>query len=197
MKEYQKLRARFDGRYWKHQTTVLWGIPFLTEVKSLKIEFLQPCVKHSPSEQVNVNSTNEISEMFIKQLEKQILFVRQQLTNKDKILNSLIIQLSKNSEVKLTPVINPQDKKKITEKNATPVKQKLSHNAETTKYTDLNTSVIKTPNLDFTVEKPNEIVKDLSNNTNKINPKSRNKQVIRKNNNTKHKNRSQFWVIVW
>ena len=42
---------------------------FLTEVKSLKNEFLQTCVKHSPSEQVNVNSTNEILERFIKQLE--------------------------------------------------------------------------------------------------------------------------------
>ena len=37
---------------------------FLTEVKSLENEFL-----HSPSEQVNVNSTNEISDRFIKQLE--------------------------------------------------------------------------------------------------------------------------------
>ena len=59
-----------------------------------------------------------------------------------------------------TSVVNPQDKKKITEENATPVKQKLSHNTETTNKTDLNTSVIKTSNVDFTVEKSNEIEKD-------------------------------------
>ena len=58
-----------------------------------------------------------------------------------------------------TSVINPQDKKKITEENATPVKQKLSHNTETTN-TDLNTSVITTSNVDFTAEKSNEIEKD-------------------------------------
>ena len=45
--------------------------------------------------------------------------------------------------------------------------------------------VIKTPNVDFTVEKSNEIEKDLSNNTDKRNPKSENKQVIKKNNDTK------------
>ena len=45
--------------------------------------------------------------------------------------------------------------------------------------------VIKTPNVDFTVEKSNEIEKDLSNNTDKRNPKSKNKQVIKKNNDTK------------
>ena len=100
-------------------------------------------------------------------------------------MNSLIDQLSKNSEVMQTPVINLQDKKKITEQTATPVKQKLSHNTETTNNTDVNTSVIKTPNVDFTVEKSNEIEKDLSNNTDKRNPKSENKQVIKKNNDTK------------
>ena len=84
-----------------------------------------------------------------------------------------------------TPVINLQDKKKITEQTATPVKQKLSHNTETTNNTDVNTSVIKTPNVDFTVEKSNEIEKDLSNNTDKRNPKSENKQVIRKSKNTR------------
>ena len=42
----------------------------------------------------------------------------------------------------------------------TPVKQKLPHNTETTSNTDLNTLVNKTSNVDFTVEKPNEIEKD-------------------------------------
>ena len=175
---------------------------FLTEVKNFKNEFLQSRVKHSPSEQINANSTNEISERFINQLEEQISFLREQLRNKDNITSSLINQLSKNSEGTQTPAINPQDKKKITEEIATPVKQTLSHNPETTNNTDLNTSVIKTPNVDFTVEKSNEIEKDLSNNTDKRNPKSENKQVIRKNTKTqksviilgdsmaKHKNRS-------
>ena len=151
----------------------------LTEVKSFQNEVLQSCVKHSPNEQVNEISTNEISERFINQLEEQISFLREQLRNKDKIINSLINQLSKNSEVIQTTVINPQDKKKITEENATPVKQKLSHNAETTNITDLNTSVIKTLNADFTVEKSNKTEKDLSNNADKRNPKTENKQVIR------------------
>ena len=136
------------------------------------MNFLQSCVQHSSIEQVNENSTNEISERFINQLEEQISFLREQLRNKDKIINSLINQLSKNSEVIQTTVINPQDKKKITEENATPVKQKLSHNAETTNITDLNTSVIKTPNVDFTVEKSHKIEKDLSNNADKRNPKT-------------------------
>ena len=104
------------------------------------------------------------------QLDEQISFLREQVRNKGKTINSLINQLSKNSEVTQTPVINPHDQK-ITKENATPVKQKLSHNTETTNNTDLNTSVIKTPNVDFTVEKSNEIVKDLSNNAGKINPK--------------------------
>ena len=51
--------------------------------------------------------------------EEQISFLREQLRNKDKIINSLVNQLSKNSEVIQTPVINPQDKNlflKITRK---------------------------------------------------------------------------------
>ena len=43
----------------------------------------------------------------------------------------------------------------------------------------------KTSNVYFTVEKSNKIEKDLSNNNDKINPKSENKQVIRKNSDTK------------
>ena len=62
----------------------------------------------------------------------------------------------------------------------TPVKQKLSHNTGTTNNTDLNTLVIKTSKVDFTMEKSNEIETDLSNNTDKINAKSENKQEIRK-----------------
>ena len=96
---------------------------FLTEVKSFQNEFLQSCVKHSPGKQINENSTNKILESFTKQLEEQISFLREQLRNEDKIINSLINQLSKNSEVIQAPVINTQDKKKITEENATPVKQ--------------------------------------------------------------------------
>ena len=67
----------------------------------------------------------------------------------------------------------------------TSVKQKLSHNTETTNKRDLNTSAIKISNVDFTIEKSNEIKPDLSNDTDKINPKSENKQVIRKNNDVK------------
>ena len=84
---------------------------FLTEVKSFKNEFLQSCFEHSPGEQVRENSMNEISERFLKHLEEQISFLREQLRNKGKIINSLIKQLSKKSEVKQTPFINPQDKK--------------------------------------------------------------------------------------
>ena len=129
--------------------------------------------------------TNEIAERFINQLEEQISFLREQLRNKDNIISSLINQLSKNSEGTQTSAINPQDKKKITEEIATPVKQKLSRNPETTNNTDLNTSVIKTPNVDFTVEKSNKIEKDPLKNTDKRNSKSENKQVIRKNNEIK------------
>ena len=67
----------------------------------------------------------------------------------------------------------------------TPIKQKLSSNTETTIDTDLNTLIIKTSNIDFFIEKSNEIETDLSNNTDKTNPKLENKQVIRKNNSIK------------
>ena len=84
---------------------------------------------------------SKISERFINHLEEQISFLREQLRSKDKIINSLINQLSKNSEVIETPIINPQDKNlflKTAEENLTPVKQKLSHNTEATNNTDLN-----------------------------------------------------------
>ena len=86
------------------------------------------------------------------------------------------------------PLINPQDKNlflKTVKENTTPVKQKLSPNTETTNNTDLSMSVIKISNVHFAIEKFNEIETDLSNNTDKINPKSENKQVIRKNNDIK------------
>ena len=83
---------------------------FLTEVKNFKNELLQSYVKHSPSEQVHGNSTSEISERFIKHVEEQISFLREQFRNKNKIINSLINQLSRNSEVIQTPIINPQNK---------------------------------------------------------------------------------------
>ena len=59
---------------------------------------------------------------------------------------------------------------KTAEENTTPVKQKLSRNTETNN-TDLNTWVIKTSKVDFTIEKSNKIGTDLSNNTDEINPK--------------------------
>ena len=101
---------------------------FLAEVKSFKNEFLQSCVKHSSSEKVHGNSASEISERFINHLEEQISFLRKQLRNKDKIINSLITQLSKNSEVIQTPIINQQDKNlflKAAEENTTPVMRPL------------------------------------------------------------------------
>ena len=55
MEDIGNVKLQFFGEFRNMKSS------FLTEVKSLKIEFLQPCVKHSPSEQVNVNSTNEIS----------------------------------------------------------------------------------------------------------------------------------------
>ena len=158
---------------------------FLTEVKSFKNEFLQSCVKHSLSQKVHGNLTSEISERFINHLEEQITFLREQPRNKDKIINSLITQLSKNSEVMQTPIINQQDKTlflKTAEENTTPVKQKLSHNTETTNNIDLNTPKTKTSKVNFTIEKCDEIETVLSNNTKKINPKSENKQVIKNNN---------------
>ena len=48
--------------------------------------------------------------------------------------------------------------------------------------------IIKTSNVNFTTEKSNEIETGLSNSTDKINPKSENKQVIRKNNDFKTQN---------
>ena len=77
------------------------------------------------------------------------------------------------------------DQRSYEEENTTPGKHKLAHNTETTNNTDLNTSVIKTSNVDFTIEKSNEIETDLSDNTGKINPKSENKQAIRKSNDIK------------
>ena len=56
---------------------------------------------------------------------------------------------------------------------------------ETTNSTDLNTFVMKTSNVDFTIEKSNKLETDLSNNTDKKSPKSEKKQVIRKNNDIK------------
>ena len=171
-----------DNKSWKNSG--ISKVRFLTEVKSFKNEFLQSCVKHSPSKQVHGNSTSEISKRFTNHLEEQILFLREQLRNKDKIINSLISQLSKNSEVIQTPIINLQDKNlflKTAEKNTTPVK----HNTEITNNTNLNTSVMKTPKVDFTIEKSNEIETDLSNNTDKLNPKSENKQEIIKKNDIK------------
>ena len=88
---------------------------------------------------------SEISERFINHLEEQISFLREQLRNKDKIINLLINQLSKTSDVIKTPIINPHDKnlfQNAAEENMTTVKQ-----METTKNTDLNTS-----NVDFTME---------------------------------------------
>ena len=143
---------------------------FLTEVKSFKNEFLQSRVKHSPSEKVHGNSTSEISERFINHLQERISFLREQLRNKDKIINSLITQLPKNSGVIETPIINQQYKNlflKTAEESTATVKQKLSET------------------FDFTIEKSNEIEIDLSNNTSKINPELENKQVIRKNNDIK------------
>ena len=61
----------------------------------------------------------------------------------------------------------------------------ISHNTETTSKADSNTSVTKSFNVHFATERSKEIETDLSNNTDKINPKSENKQVIRKNNGIK------------
>ena len=84
-------------------------ISFLTEVKSFINELLQLCVKHSPSGQVHANPASEVSERFLNYLGEQISFLREQLRNKDKVINSLINQLSKNSEVIQTPIINAQE----------------------------------------------------------------------------------------
>ena len=72
---------------------------------------------------------------------------------------------------------------KTAEENMPPVT--LSRNTGTINNTDLNTSVIKTSKVDFTIEKSNEIETDLSNITDKIDPKLENKQEIRKKNDIK------------
>ena len=65
-------------------------------------------------------------------------------------------------------------------------KKKIRHQENRNLHmTQKHTSVIKTSNVDFTVEKSNEIETDLSNNTGKINSKSENKQAIRKSNDIK------------
>ena len=90
MEDIGNLRLQILEELWNMKSS------FLTEVKSFKNEFLQSCVKRSPTEQVHGNSTSETSERFINHLEKQISFLREQLRNKDKIINSIINQLSKN-----------------------------------------------------------------------------------------------------
>ena len=89
-------------------------------------------------------------------------------------------------KVTRAPIINSQDKNlflKIAEKNTT--SETFTHNIETINNTNLHTSVIKTSNVNFTVKMSNEIETYLGYNTDKLNPKSENKQVIRKNNDTK------------
>ena len=130
---------------------------FLSEVKIFKNEFLQSFVKHIPSEKVHANTSSETLERLTNHLSRRAMsFRRKQFRNKDKIISSLTDQLSKNSDVIQTPIIYLQDKNLFpgtSEENTTPVKQKLSHNAETTNSTDLVTSVIKISNADFTMEK--------------------------------------------
>ena len=92
-------------------------------------------------------------------------------------------------EVTRAPLINSQDKNlflKLAEKKYNISKtETFTHNTETINNTNLNRSVIKTPNVNFTVKMSNEIETYLGYNTDKLNPKSENKQVIRKNNDTK------------
>ena len=126
---------------------------------------------------------SETSERFINHLEEQISFPREQRQD-----HKLINQPAIKKQWGKTPIINLQDKNlflKAAEENTTPGKQKLSHNTGTINNADLNTSVIKSSKVDFTIEKSNKIEKDLSNNTDKINPKPENKQEIRKNNDIK------------
>ena len=59
------------------------------------MSFLQSCAKHSPSEQVHRNLKSEIWETFINHVEEQISLLRDQLRNKEIIINLLINQLSK------------------------------------------------------------------------------------------------------
>ena len=72
--------------------------------------------------------------------------------------------------------ISKNNRKKIT----TPVKQKHSHNTQTTQNIYLNTLAIKTFTANFTTENSNKLKTNLSNNTGKINLKPENEQVIRK-----------------
>ena len=79
-----------------------------------------------------------------------------------------------------TQIANLQERnRRKAEEKMTPVKQRLSHNTETTKSAILNSFVTKTSNVGFTKEP------DLSNNTDKINRKSKNKIVVRKINDSK------------
>ena len=72
----------------------------MTEFKSFKNDFLQSCVKHGPGERVHANTTSETAKRFINHLEDQILFLKGHLINKDKIISSLIDQLSKKQKTK-------------------------------------------------------------------------------------------------
>ena len=136
---------------------------------------------------IHENSTSKISERFINHLEEQISFLGEQLRKQRKdcklINKSTLKKQWVNTDTNYWSTRNLF--LKTAEENTAPVKQKLSHNTETTNNTDLNTSVIKTSKVDFTIEKSNEIETDLSNNTDKINSKSENKQEIRKNNDIK------------
>ena len=105
---------------------------FLTEVKSFKNELLQSYVTPSPSKQVHRNLMSEILERFINHLEEQISFLRGQLRNKDKIINSLINQFSKKwgntdtnyQSTRWEPIPKNSGRK------YEPVKQKLSPKTE-------------------------------------------------------------------
>ena len=66
MEDIGNLRQQILEEFWNITSS------FFTEFKSFKNEFLQSCVKHSPSEQVNENSITEILERFIHQLKEQI-----------------------------------------------------------------------------------------------------------------------------
>lgn len=65
----------------------------------------------------------------------------------------MVDQPSKNSDITQKTTVNLQKKKNLslkTQGNTPLLKQKLSHNTETTNSTDLNTSVMKTSNIDIT-----------------------------------------------
>ena len=70
---------------------------FLIEVKSFKNKFSQACVKYAPGERIHVNATSETSERCINHLEEQIRLLMEPLRNKNKIISSLMYQLSKKS----------------------------------------------------------------------------------------------------